>query len=51
MHQPLLDGFRQETGQDALELEEHDERYIRYRARVMTDFKRTLRRLCPRAQR
>lgn len=41
--QPLLDGFKSETGLDALQLEEDDDRYLRYRATVMTDFMRTLR--------
>ena len=42
--QPLLDGFEAETGLDARQLAEDDERYLRYRAGVMTDFMRTLRR-------
>jgi hypothetical protein len=42
--QPLLDGFEAETGQDARQLAEDDERYLRYRAGVMTDFMRALRR-------
>ena len=42
--QPLLDGFRAETGLDARELDERDERYLRYRAGVMTEFMRGLRR-------
>ena len=41
--QPLVDGFRAETGLDARQLAEDDERYLRYRAGVMTEFMRTLR--------
>jgi len=42
--EPLVEGFRQETGLDARELAEDDERYLRYRAGVMTDFMADLRR-------
>ncbi len=41
---PLVEGFRQETGLDATQLAEDDERYLRYRARVMTAFMVDLRR-------
>lgn len=41
---PLVEGFRQETGLDATRLAEDDERYLRYRARVMTGFMADLRR-------
>lgn len=41
--EPLVEGFRQETGLDARGLAEDDERYLRYRAQVMTDFMATLR--------
>ena len=41
---PLVEGFRQETGLDATQLAEDDERYLRYRAGVMTEFMAELRR-------
>lgn len=41
---PLVEGFREETGLDARELAEDDERYLRYRARVMTEFMAEMRR-------
>ena len=41
---PLVEGFRQETGLDATQLAEDDERYLRYRALVMTEFMADLRR-------
>ncbi len=41
---PLVEGFREETGLDATQLAEDDERYLRYRARVMTGFMADLRR-------
>ena len=41
--QPLVDGFKAETGLDARDLDERDERYLRYRAEVMTEFMRNLR--------
>ncbi len=41
---PLVEGFREETGLDATQLEEDDGRFLRYRARVMTDFMADLRR-------
>ena len=41
---PLVEGFRRETGLDARELAEDDERYLRYRAGVMTEFMAELRR-------
>ncbi len=41
---PLLDGFRADTGLDARQLAEDDEWYLRYRAGVMTEFMRCLRR-------
>jgi hypothetical protein len=40
---PLIEGFRTETGLDARELSERDERYLEYRAGVMTRFMRDLR--------
>ena len=40
---PLVEGFRQETGLDPCQLDERDERYVRYRAKVMTHFMRALR--------
>jgi len=40
---PLVDGFRQEFGQDPRELDEWDERWLRYRCRAMTEFVRELR--------
>ena len=42
--QPLVDGFKVDTGLDACALAEDDERYLMYRANVMTEFMRTLRR-------
>lgn len=42
--QPLVDGFKARTGLDPTSLEEDDERYLTYRADVMTEFMRTLRR-------
>ena len=41
---PLVEGFREETGLDATQLAENDERYLRYRARVMSEFMAELRR-------
>lgn len=41
---PLLDGFRAKTGLEARQLAEDDERYLRYRAGVITEFMRCLRR-------
>ncbi|MCY4079696.1 MAG: family 10 glycosylhydrolase [Caldilineaceae bacterium] len=41
---PLVEGFREETGLDATQLAEDDERYLRYRAGVMTEFMAELRR-------
>ena len=41
---PLVDGFREETGLEATQLAEDDERYLRYRAGVMTEFMAELRR-------
>ena len=41
---PLVEGFREETGLDATQLAEDDERYLGYRARVMTEFMADLRR-------
>ena len=41
---PLVEGFREETGLDATQLSEDDERYLRYRARAMTGFMADLRR-------
>ena len=44
MHeQPLLEGFREQTGLDARELDEWDERWLRYRSVAMTQFVRDLR--------
>ena len=40
---PLVEGFKRETGLDAKELAEDDERYLRFRARVMTEFMAELR--------
>ena len=40
---PLVEGFRAETGLDATQLAEDDERYLRYRAGVMTEFMAELR--------
>ncbi|MBC7236485.1 MAG: family 10 glycosylhydrolase [Chloroflexi bacterium] len=40
---PLLKGFRAEYGQDPLELDEWDERWLTFRARVMTRFMTDLR--------
>ena len=39
----LVDGFRAETGLDARELAEDDERWLRYRGRALTAFMRELR--------
>ena len=41
---PLLEGFQAQFGQDPRTLDERDERWLRYRAGVMTDFMRQLRR-------
>ena len=41
--EPLIEGFRTETGLDARELSERDERYLEYRAGVMTRFMQDLR--------
>ena len=41
--EPLVEGFKEETGLDPRTLDERDARYLRYRAGVMTDFMRTLR--------
>ena len=41
--QPLIDGFKAETGLDARDLAEGDERYLKYRAGVMTRFMLNLR--------
>ena len=41
--QPLVKVFQKESGLDPRQLDERDERYLRYRAGVMTDFMRTLR--------
>jgi hypothetical protein len=40
---PLVEGFKRETGLDAMELAEDDETYLRYRAQVMTGFMAELR--------
>ena len=40
---PLLEGFKEQTGLDARELDEWDERWLRYRFRAMTQFIRDLR--------
>ena len=40
---PLIEGFKEETGLDARELDEWDERWLRYRSRPMTEFVRDLR--------
>jgi len=42
--QPLLDGFAAEHGKDPRRLEDHDQTWLRYRAGIMTDFIRSLRR-------
>ena len=42
--EPLVEGFKTEYGQDPRQLDERDERWLRYRAGVMTDFMRQLRR-------
>jgi hypothetical protein len=41
---PLVDGFIAESGEDPRALPETDERWLRFRARFMTDFMRELRR-------
>jgi hypothetical protein len=40
---PLVDAFRAETGLDALELAEDDERWLRFRCRILDEFMRELR--------
>jgi hypothetical protein len=40
---PLVDGFRAETGLDARELAPDDERWLRYRCGVLTEFMREIR--------
>jgi hypothetical protein len=42
--QPMVDGFRQTFGQDPRNLPEDDPRWLRFKAGVMTDFMRALRR-------
>ena len=44
MYEPLLvNGFKNETGLDARELDEWDEQWLRYRSRSLTEFLRELR--------
>jgi hypothetical protein len=43
---PLLEGFLTHTGLDACDLPENDARYLTYRASVLTEFMRELRRRC-----
>jgi hypothetical protein len=43
--QPLVDGFKERTGQDPHELDEWDEEWIQYRCDVMTGFMRRVRKL------
>ena len=40
---PLVEGFREEFGQDPREIDEKDPRWLRYRASVLTEFMRELR--------
>jgi hypothetical protein len=40
---PLVEGFKAEYDQDPRQLDERDERWLRYRARTMTEFMRQLR--------
>ena len=40
---PLVEGFREEYGQDPRKIDEKDPRWLRYRASVLTDFMRELR--------
>lgn len=47
--EPLVEGFRQESGLDARDLPEDDKRYLAYRARVMTGFMRRVRQTMDRA--
>ncbi|MDE0431871.1 MAG: hypothetical protein OXH98_19090 [Caldilineaceae bacterium] len=42
--QPMIDGFQQRHGQDPRDLPEDDPRWLRFKAGVMTDFMRALRR-------